>query len=167
MADGGLGGSLGSVLSSDVVVGERYRVDGCLVVYRGKCREKDVMLSVVEKKIDKGLVEDLKKFIRLVERLRHPNVLLYMGYTNINGYFALLTEVVDRNFEDFLLNSSMEITLPDRLRWGRDCAFGLNWLHSCEPPVVHCDLQPRHFYLNNLNHVKMWDFGFSKEMNNV
>jgi serine/threonine protein kinase len=41
-------------------------------------------------------------------------------------------------------------------------AQGMNYLHTCRPPVIHRDLKPANLLLDHSGNLKISDFGLSK-----
>lgn len=47
-------------------------------------------------------------------------------------------------------------------RWGIELAQVLNYLHSLDVPIIHCDLKPSNIMVTYDNHLALIDFGISK-----
>ena len=55
------------------------------------------------------------------------------------------------------------ISVADKLRWARDVADGICFLHSRDPPVLHRDIKPANVVLTHSGgQAKLVDFGLSK-----
>lgn len=74
-------------------------------------------------------------------RLRHPNVLLFMGACIEPPNFSIVTEYMKHGCAASLLqNRSIELTWLQRLRMVREAALGMAYLHGMNPPLIHRDL---------------------------
>ena len=130
----------------------------------------------IAKKIHKALVDQVsfterrtmqEKFRReavILSKLTHPNVVHFVGvhYGRDKYDLTLLMEQLDRDLDDFL-NKEPNIALSIKLSILLDVSYGLLYLHSQQPPVVHRDLTARNILLtsNGLT-AKIADLGVAK-----
>ncbi|CAI5948448.1 unnamed protein product [Closterium sp. NIES-65] len=92
--------------------------------------------------ISGDFMRDFKKEIRIMEKLRHPNILLFMGAVASLDHLAIVTEFLPRGSLFRLLHlRTAGLTRLRLLRMALDVARGVNHLHKCSPPVVHHDLK--------------------------
>lgn len=87
--------------------------------------------------------------------LRHPNVLLFMGYAKTPETIMLVTGSIPKpvvnlclaeympggSLTDLLLNKSQFLSLEMMVSLAHDIALGLNFLHTNNPPILHRDLK--------------------------
>tara|TARA_R110002050_G_C8789781_1_gene501925 strand:- start:208 stop:771 length:564 start_codon:yes stop_codon:yes gene_type:complete len=78
------------------------------------------------------------------------------------GNLAIVTELVEHNLQTIVLNPHWHLSTVKRLQMARDCAFGLNWLHCCDPAYIHGDIRPSNFWLDSNERVKICDFGLAE-----
>ncbi|KIO19025.1 hypothetical protein M407DRAFT_31309, partial [Tulasnella calospora MUT 4182] len=64
------------------------------------------------------------------------------------------------NLREFLRSGTWEI--PERVSLIRDVAFGLEYLHSRQPPVCHGDLKSLNILVNSSNRAVITDFGSAR-----
>ena len=130
----------------------------------------------IAKKIHKALVDQVsfterrtmqEKFRReavILSKLTHPNVVHFVGvhYGRDKYDLTLLMEQLDRDLHD-LLDKEPKIALSIKLSILLDVSYGLLYLHSQQPPVVHRDLTARNILLtaNGLT-AKIADLGVAK-----
>jgi len=100
----------------------------------------------------------------MLQRIRHPNVLLYMGSCVADGHLTIITELVENSLESLISDPQLNLSLSRRLQMARDCAMGLGWMHGSETPVVHGDISPKHFYLDYHQKVKICEFGWDRDL---
>ncbi|XAR70336.1 Non-specific serine/threonine protein kinase [Bertholletia excelsa] len=139
------------------------------VVYRGIWNGSDVAIKVYSgNDYSEGTLLDYKIEIDIMRRLRHPNVLLFMGavYCQEKEKLAIVTEFLPRgSLFKTLHKSNQSVDIRRRLRMALDVARGMNYLHRRNPPIVHRDLKSSNLLVDKNWNVKVGDFGLSRLMN--
>lgn len=98
-----------------------------------------------------------------MRKLRHPNVLLFMGACYSHERLAIVTEFLPRgSLFKILHKSNQQLDIRRRLRMALDVARGMNYLHRRNPPIVHMDLKSSNLLVDKNWNVKVGDFGLSK-----
>ncbi|EMS52231.1 Serine/threonine-protein kinase CTR1 [Triticum urartu] len=159
---------------------ERIGAGSFGTVYRADWHGSDVAVKVLT---DQGVGEaQLKEFLRevaspflfciktspvisIMKRVRHPNVVLFMGAVTKCPHLSIVTEYLPRGSLFRLISkaSSGEILdLRRRLRMALDVAKGINYLHCLNPPIVHWDLKTPNMLVDKNWSVKVGDFGLSR-----
>ncbi|XP_071687030.1 uncharacterized protein [Rutidosis leptorrhynchoides] len=133
-------------------------------VYRGIWNGSDVAVKVyLGNQYSEKVLQDYNKEIDIMKRLRHPNVLLYMGSVCSQDKLAMVTELLPRgSLFNVLHNNSHSLDIKRRLRMAADVARGMNYLHHRNPPIVHRDLKSSNLLVDKNWSVKVGDFGLSK-----
>eukprot|EP01018_Ginkgo_biloba_P013382 Gb_10076 [translate_table: standard] len=98
-----------------------------------------------------------------MKKLRHPNVLLFMGAVASPERLCIVTEFLPRGslFRLFQRNTP-GMDWRRRARMALDIARGINYLHHCHPPIVHRDLKSSNLLVDKNWTVKVGDFGLSR-----
>ncbi|KAM3227476.1 hypothetical protein ACQJBY_059325 [Aegilops geniculata] len=127
----------------DLHIGERIGLGSYGEVYHADWNGTEV---AVKKFLDQDLsgvaLEQFKCEVRIMSRLRHPNVVLFLGYVTQPPNLSILTEYLPRGSLYRLLhrpNSKVDETR--RLKMAFDVAKGMNYLHTSHPTIVHRDLK--------------------------
>mmetsp|Transcript_9758 Transcript_9758/g.22788 ORF Transcript_9758/g.22788 Transcript_9758/m.22788 type:complete len:391 (-) Transcript_9758:300-1472(-) len=112
---------------------------------------------------------DLINEISVLSRLRHPNLVMFLGACTIGEPLLILSEHMrGGNLEDFLIRNRKVAgkpwVPPLKLvaRWSVELARAICFLHNCSPIVIHRDLKPANLLLNEDGHIKVGDFGLCK-----
>ena len=99
----------------------------------------------------------------LLSQLRHPNIVQFIGVHcgRRQDDLTLLMEGLYMDLEQCLKVHS-SVPLPTQLLILLDVAYGLLYLHSQSPPIVHRDLKAGNVLLTSDMRAKLADLGVSK-----
>ncbi|PQP98171.1 hypothetical protein Pyn_04085 [Prunus yedoensis var. nudiflora] len=100
-----------------------------------------------------------------MKRLRHPNIVLFMGAVTKPPNLSIVTEYLSRGSLYRLLHKPGAMEALDerrRLNMAYDVAKGMNYLHRRNPPIVHRDLKSPNLLVDKKYTVKVCDFGLSR-----
>ncbi|KAH9605275.1 hypothetical protein KSS87_005554 [Heliosperma pusillum] len=165
-------GEINSMADSDIRwedlhLGEEIGQGSYAVVYHGLWNGSDVAIKVYfGKDYNEETLLGYKKEISIMRKLRHPNVLLFMGACYSQERLAIVTEFLPRGSLFKILHKNNQILdLRRRLRMALDVARGMNYLHRRNPPIVHRDLKSSNLLVDKNWNVKVGDFGLSKLKN--
>ncbi|KAG2605305.1 hypothetical protein PVAP13_4NG102300 [Panicum virgatum] len=101
--------------------------------------------------------------VGIMRRLRHPNVVLFMGAVTRVPHLSIVTEFLPRGSLFRLIHrSNNQLDERKRLRMALDVARGMNYLHNCTPVIVHRDLKSPNLLVDKNWVVKVCDFGLSR-----
>lgn len=112
---------------------------------------------------DQGEMEDFKNEVRIMRKLRHPNIVEFLGVCLEPGQMCIITEFCHKgSVEDLVkkLAAKNEVIRPRMfLSMCHDMARGLNWLHhKC---MIHRDLKTANLLIDQHDRIKLADFGLS------
>ncbi|EPS62864.1 hypothetical protein M569_11924, partial [Genlisea aurea] len=104
--------------------------------------------------------------IAIMKRVRHPNVVLFMGAVTKRPHLSIVTEYLPRGSLFRLINRPAAGEALDsrrKLRMALDVAKGINYLHHLVPPIVHRDLKSPNLLVDkNWTAKVVCDFGLSR-----
>uniref|UniRef100_A0A7S1MJW8 Protein kinase domain-containing protein n=1 Tax=Neobodo designis TaxID=312471 RepID=A0A7S1MJW8_NEODS len=106
--------------------------------------------------------EGFRREVELLTKFRHENIVMFKGAVIDADVSAMLTELCTESLFDRLERTSAPIPWPVRLRWARDIAKGMTYLHTRTPAVVHRDLKSMNVLLDGSGTVKLCDFGIAR-----
>ncbi|EOA19935.1 hypothetical protein CARUB_v10000185mg [Capsella rubella] len=152
------------IMWEDLQIGERIGIGSYGEVYRAEWNGTEV---AVKKFLDQDFSGDaltqFKSEIEIMLRLRHPNVVLFMGAVTRPPNFSILTEFLPRGSLYRLLHRpNHQLDEKRRMRMALDVAKGMNYLHTSNPTVVHRDLKSPNLLVDKNWVVKVCDFGLSR-----
>ncbi|KAH8491879.1 hypothetical protein H0E87_021465 [Populus deltoides] len=153
----------------EMTLGERIGLGSYGEVYRGDWHGTEV---AVKRFLDQDITgESLAEFrseVRIMKRVRHPNVVLFMGAVTRAPNLSIVTEFIPRGSLYRLLHRpNNQLDDRRRLRMALDAARGMNYLHSCTPMIVHRDLKSPNLLVDKNWVVKVCDFGLSRIKNST
>ncbi|XP_015884450.3 probable serine/threonine-protein kinase SIS8 [Ziziphus jujuba] len=148
----------------DLRIGERIGIGSYGEVYHAEWNGTEV---AVKKFLDQGFSgEALLQFkceVEIMLRLRHPNVVLFMGAVTRPPHFSILTEFLPRGSLYRLLHRpNSQLDEKRRMKMAHDVAKGMNYLHTSHPTIVHRDLKSPNLLVDRNWVVKVCDFGLSR-----
>lgn len=132
---------------------------------------KKLKIDVMDDELDR---EQLIQEISLLRKLRHGNIVEYLGVgleKGPEGHMLLVEEFMAGGTLKQLVIKQMHhsgrvlYSYSDALRWFLQIAKGLKYLHSAKPMVIHRDLKLENILLTggtpDCMHAKICDFGLS------
>ncbi|GLI70156.1 hypothetical protein VaNZ11_014968 [Volvox africanus] len=101
--------------------------------------------------------------VHMLARLRHPNLLLFMGYT-LTPEPSIVTEFMARGSLFHILRQAGNLPPDPRMQRAVAVAVarGMAYLHSRMPPILHLDLKSPNVLVDDRWRVKIADFGLSR-----
>ncbi|KAJ7970278.1 Protein kinase [Quillaja saponaria] len=148
----------------EITLGVRIGLGSYGEVYRGDWHGTEV---AVKRFLDQGItgesLEEFKSEVRIMKRVRHPNVVLFMGAITRPPNLSIVTEFLPRGSLYRLIHRpNNQLDVRRRLRMALDAARGMNYLHNCTPVIVHRDLKSPNLLVDKNWVVKVCDFGLSR-----
>ena len=104
-----------------------------------------------------------KREMKILERLRHPNIVQYMGGGNEDESLYYVMELVNGGTVKLLLESGGPIPWPVAVDLAIQICSALQCAHN--HGVVHRDLKPGNLFLTTNGEVKLGDFGIARDLN--
>ncbi|KAK9665143.1 hypothetical protein RND81_14G093200 [Saponaria officinalis] len=152
------------ILWEDLTVGEQVGQGSCGTVYHGLWYGSDVAIKVFSKQeYSEEVIYSFRQEVSLMKRLRHPNILLFMGAVTSPQRLCIVTEFLPRgSLFRLLQRSTSKLDWRRRLHMALDIARGMNYLHNCNPPIIHRDLKSSNLLVDKNWSVKVADFGLSR-----
>ncbi|CAM0944217.1 unnamed protein product [Alopecurus aequalis] len=153
----------------EIAIGERIGLGSFGEVYRGEWHGTEVAVKkFLQQDISSDALEEFRAEVRIMKRLRHPNVVLFMGAITRVPNLSIVTEFLPRGSLFRLIHRpNNQLDEKRRLRMALDVARGMNYLHNCTPVIVHRDLKSPNLLVDKNWVVKVCDFGLSRMKNNT
>lgn len=148
---------------SELTFGPRIGRGGYGEVFRGLWSGTEVAIKMLfTDNMSAKLISDLRNEVELLCKLRHPNIVLFMGACTEPETPCIVTEYLGRgSLANILQDESIEVDWGLRLQIGIDCARGMAYLHSRNPVIIHRDLKTDNLLVDDNWQVKVADFGLA------
>ncbi|CAG9464920.1 unnamed protein product [Pedinophyceae sp. YPF-701] len=166
---GGSGALSGADLEidlSEVELGERIGVGASAEVNVGRWNGTLVAVKQLMGSLaDPSLAPKFRREVEILMRLRHPNLVLFMGYCT-KPRMAIVTEYMRRGTLHAQIERTRGQPLHPRLQLAVAFAVAkaMAYLHTRPSPVLHLDLKSPNILVDERWRVKVADFGLSKVM---
>jgi serine/threonine protein kinase len=138
-------------------------------VYTALFRGTEVAIKrMIPKDINTNMLRQFKLETAIMCTLRHPNIVLFMGscigmdylafinrivLTHLfvdGGEMLLIMEYMNRgSLYSVLHDSGVLLPLSLRLHLAYQIASGINFLHRCNPSIIHCDIKSHNVLLDS------------------
>lgn len=152
------------ILWEDLVIGEQIGQGSCGTVYHALWYGSDVAVKVFSKQeYSEDLIQTFRQEVSLMKKLRHPNILLFMGAVTSPQRLCIVTEFLPRgSLFRLLQRSTTKLDVRRRIHMALDIARGMSYLHHSSPPIIHRDLKSSNLLVDKNWTVKVADFGLSR-----
>nr|BAD02482.1 enhanced disease resistance 1 [Delphinium hybrid cultivar] len=153
----------------DLSIGERIGLGSYGEVYRADWNGMEV---AVKKFLDQDFygdaLDEFRSEVRIMRRLRHPNIVLFVGAVTRPPNLSIVSEFLPRgSLYRILHRPNCQIDEKRRIRMALDVAMGMNCLHTSIPTIVHRDLKSLNLLVDDNWNVKVCDFGLSRLKHNT
>ncbi|KAI8854014.1 kinase-like domain-containing protein [Chytridium lagenaria] len=112
--------------------------------------------------------EGLKSFANeaaILMSMRHLNVIPFVGFGNRPPRHFLITELMSRgSLFNLLANPSIQLDEAKRKEFLLGTVWGMNYLHTCTPMIIHQDLKSLNILVSEDWTVKVSDFGIARAL---
>ncbi|KAG8385437.1 hypothetical protein BUALT_Bualt03G0045200 [Buddleja alternifolia] len=149
---------------SEITIGARVGIGFFGEVFRGTWNGLEVGIKVfLEQDLTVENIEDFCNEISILSRIRHPNVILFLGACTKPPRLSVVTEYMEMGSLYYLIHASglkKKLSWQKRLKMLYDICRGLMCIHRMK--IVHRDLKSANCLVNKHWTVKICDFGLSR-----
>ncbi|KAG6489677.1 hypothetical protein ZIOFF_050953 [Zingiber officinale] len=126
-------------------------------------REEVAVKKFLDQDFYGDALDEFRSEVRIMRRLRHPNVVLFMGAVTRPPNLSIVSEFLPRgSLYRILHRPNCQIDENLRIKMALDVAKGMNCLHTSIPTIVHRDLKSPNLLVDKNWTVKVCDFGLSR-----
>ena len=127
----------------EIRVQKKIGIGGYAEVWKALFKEKTVAFKLLQEDMTEGrVVEEFKREMAVMSTLDHPNIVAFFGSVEHGSSLAMVLEYAARgDLEGILLDHRTPIPYLQRLRWAKQVAQGLQYLHTRNPRIIHRDIK--------------------------
>eukprot|EP01130_Rhizamoeba_saxonica_P006105 TRINITY_DN2427_c0_g1_i2.p1 TRINITY_DN2427_c0_g1~~TRINITY_DN2427_c0_g1_i2.p1 ORF type:complete len:531 (+),score=108.05 TRINITY_DN2427_c0_g1_i2:255-1847(+) len=145
----------------DIVCGKLLGSGSFGKVYKGSCKGNKAAIKVLhQQELGIAELEELVNEVIIMNMLHCRHTLLIMGLCL--EPIQIVTELMDCSLDSLYKDTEMDVW--DKLILAKECALGLNWLHTSDPMIIHRDIKGQNFLLDSNRRVVIADFGLSESI---
>eukprot|EP00899_Mesostigma_viride_P024290 jgi/Mesvir1/5045/Mv02246-RA.2 len=158
------------VLSPDnatpVEIRQRLAMGSYGILYKGTYGDREVAVKVLRKEVAKEEMVPFRAEAALMQELKHPNVLEFIGAVLKPPRMFLVTEyVAGGSVYDVIHKQHKRITMPMLLQIALDTARGMAYMNA--NGIMHRDLKTGNLLITDSKVTKIADFGFARHLSEV
>eukprot|EP01113_Clastostelium_recurvatum_P017565 TRINITY_DN2066_c0_g1_i3.p1 TRINITY_DN2066_c0_g1~~TRINITY_DN2066_c0_g1_i3.p1 ORF type:complete len:664 (-),score=136.84 TRINITY_DN2066_c0_g1_i3:76-2067(-) len=160
-------GNVRPIDMSEIQVHHRIGRGSCAEVYVGTWHGTTVAIKKAKifTEDDEDFLNELSQEASILSTIRHPNVLQFLGTANNPPEIVIVTEYMARgSLYRLIHDKNMELSWHRIRNMALDVAKGMNYLHCCDPVIIHRDLKSHNLLVDEHFKVKVCDFGLSTMM---
>lgn len=133
----------------------------CLATWRGiKVAVKRLGEEVTA---DEDKVRAFRDELALLQKIRHPNVVQFLGAVTQSCPMMIVTEYLPKGDLREYLKRKGKLSTTTAVRLALDIARGMSYLHENRPEaIIHRDLEPSNILRDDSGSLKVADFGVSR-----
>jgi serine/threonine protein kinase len=148
-------------MRDSVLIGQGEYDEVYLVRWRGtEVAAKTIRSSIASSPLVK---KSFQKQLELWQKLRHPNIVQFLGVLKDSDRLTFLIEYHRRGSLYNILRKKGRLDPLIAVSYSLDIARGMNYLHQRKPQsIIHRDLTPRSVLQDDGGRLQVTDFGFSQ-----
>jgi len=132
-------------------------------VYKIESKDDVVIAGKYFDRFDKNF-ENISSEIKIMNYLRHPNIISLYGICETDEFFIVLMNYADNGdlfkYITGIREKKIEFVWPERYQMCIEICRGLKALHDSN--IIHRDFKSNNILLDKENHPMITDFGLSK-----
>lgn len=130
---------------------------------RHKISGRDFAIKVIQKRkiIERRMLGQLRREIRIMYCLKHPNIVaLHSHFEDANNFYLIMELATGGCLFDKLKRFK---TLNEEFaaQYMREIFLAVQYLQSRIPPIIHRDIKPENILIDSEDVAKLGDFGWS------
>ncbi|ORX82956.1 kinase-like protein [Basidiobolus meristosporus CBS 931.73] len=105
---------------------------------------------------------DIKHEISVLKQLRHENIVRFIGVCTDVKHLCIVTELCEHGDLFDFMRKSKKPPFSQQLMYMHDIAFGVTYLHTRRPSIIHRDMKSMNILISADYRAKINDFGLAR-----
>jgi serine/threonine protein kinase len=122
-------------------------------------------IAIGEFRLQEFTKEDLKEIkheISVLKQLRHDNIVRFIGISTHAKHLCIVTELCENGDLYDYMRRVPKPKFPQMISYMYDIAFGVSYLHTRRPSIIHRDLKSMNILISKDLKMKITDFGLAR-----
>lgn len=118
------------------------------------------------KAVDRSCVDDDVSFMRRTEalrKLRHPRLPSIVDLFETDDALCVVMDYIEGRTLSEVIRESGPQPQDQAVKWACQLCEVLDYLHSCQPPVIYRDMKPANIMLKPDGSIVLFDLGIARE----
>lgn len=147
----------------EVTILNKISQGGFSIVQRGIFRGTEIAIKrIFDPVITEKLREEIDNEVSMLSKIRHPNIVMMMGYSSTVPNLFIIFEVMKKgSLFDILHKSKERLSDQQKHKIAYQIAVALNFVHLSK--VVHRDIKSHNILLDEYMNAKLCDFGIARK----
>ncbi|KDO27537.1 TKL/DRK protein kinase [Saprolegnia parasitica CBS 223.65] len=146
-----------------IALGELIGQGAFGTVHKGVWRETLIAVKILQcQTLTPDILEEFETEVHIMSVLRHPNICRLLGACLDPPTRCLIVEYIPMGSLWCVLRQPVSIDYAKQLRFARDTALGMHYLHTFDPPILHRDLKSPNLLVDDDFGLKISDFGLAR-----
>lgn len=136
-------------------------------VYKVEYTKLEIIRAV--KEINKNKIKNLDFMAEpnILKKLNHYNLPRIIDIEETEECFYIIMDYIEGDNLRSVLNKKRKFLERDVVKWAKELASALDYLHTQPIPIIYRDMKPENIMLCPDNSIKLIDFGISKPFNQI
>ncbi|RKP09813.1 kinase-like domain-containing protein [Thamnocephalis sphaerospora] len=100
--------------------------------------------------------------IRIYRQLRHDNIVRFIGVCTSTKHLCIVTELCENGDLYDYMRRARKPSFGQQVIYMHDIAFGVSYLHTRRPSIIHRDLKSMNILISADERAKINDFGLAR-----
>ena len=129
-------------------------------VYTGLWKRQPIAFKkLIVQHMPRKKLEMFVKEIKIFSSLNHPHIVEMFGAVVEEGNIGIVMEYLTRSLYRAIFVEEIEFSRSIKKTIVHQIASALEYLHTCDPKIAHCDIKSENILLDKDHNAKLGDFG--------
>ena len=130
------------------------------IVFAGLWKRQPIAFKkLIVQHMPRKKLEMFMKEIKIFSSLNHPHIVKMFGAVVEEGNIGIVMEYLTGSLYQAMFMEEIKFSSDEKKYIIHQVASALEYLHTCDPKIAHCDVKSENILLDKDNSAKLGDFG--------